>query len=180
MPIGHGVFFSVGQDGAGKSTPSLRAERRGNRSFGIRNSANPKRRRCRGSSSSWRLWWASASSPRRSATWWNCTSFRAAASASGRHAGRCPTTQQSWQASATTEDRAETSHRAPTSLQVRVSAAGSTHPEARYQSHYDFPQTQSNADTQGKNHRARLDQKITMARDNLAKRNWFHSLFLSV
>jgi len=42
MPIGHGVFFSVGQAGAGKSTPALRAERGGNRSFGIRNSTDPK------------------------------------------------------------------------------------------------------------------------------------------
>ena len=33
MPIGHGVSSIVGQAGAGKSTPALRAEDRGNRSL---------------------------------------------------------------------------------------------------------------------------------------------------
>ena len=33
MPIGHGVSSTVGQAGAGKSTPALRAEGWGNRSL---------------------------------------------------------------------------------------------------------------------------------------------------
>ena len=44
MPIGHGVSFSVGQDGAGKSTPSLRAEREGDESFGTDTLLIPNRR----------------------------------------------------------------------------------------------------------------------------------------
>ena len=57
------------------------------------------------------------------------------------------------------EDGAETSHRVPASVRARVLTESFAHPQAGYQSPRNSPRAQTDADTQGKIHHARPDQK---------------------